>query len=213
MAVIGAWLAVEVNRAQRQERAVVRIRQAGGNIFYDYEDGEASSPVWLRRVVGNGLGARVNRVDALLLGLADSDMDDLSSLVDVRELWLWGNPISDDGVARLRLTSFRRLESLNLADTRVTDKGLSCLPEIPNLSFLALSGTQVSDEGIATVARCRKLTTLHLADTEVTDSGIMALRVLTNLREVNLLNTRVTDGGGAALQRALPRCNVYWGEI
>lgn len=103
MSTMGNWMTLEVHRANRQRLAVSTIRQAGGvNVFYDYEDGEGSLPACLRRFVGDDLGAKVTRVDVLLLGLRDTDMSTLSALVDVRELWLWDNPISDVGLRRSR---------------------------------------------------------------------------------------------------------------
>jgi hypothetical protein len=53
-----------------------------------------------------------------------------------------------------------------------------------------------------------KLETLILWDTAIGDAGLEHLKSLPHLKEIILWNTRVTQQGAAALQTALPECDV-----
>ncbi|NOX55360.1 MAG: leucine-rich repeat domain-containing protein [Planctomycetes bacterium] len=78
----------------------------------------------------------------------------------------------------------RKLRTLDLSGTDVTDRGLECLSGLVNLESLNLSGT------------------------EVTDRGTHHLKGLRKLNWLNLQNTAVTAAGLRRLQAALPACEI-----
>jgi len=78
----------------------------------------------------------------------------------------------------------RRLESLWLGRTEITDAGLRHLKGLPALHYL------------------------NLNHTDITDAGLEHLEALTCLRCLVVGNTHVTDEGVKKLQEALPDCTI-----
>ena len=79
------------------------------------------------------------------LSMTDAGMAHLQNLTSLRRLGLYSNPnITDVGIAHLR--QLRSLQSLHLQFTKISDKGLAHLDELP-LRFLDVRGTQVTDTG------------------------------------------------------------------
>lgn len=87
------------------------------------------------------------------------------------------------------------LTHLHLADSLVTDDGLSCLHKLPNLELFSLHNTLISDAGIQRLRYCGQLRTLVLDNTSVSDRGLQALVRLQRLRDLDLHDTRVTENG------------------
>ncbi|MEE9127826.1 MAG: hypothetical protein V3U11_11860 [Planctomycetota bacterium] len=79
------------------------------------------------------------------LSMTDAGMAHLQNLTSLRRLGLYSNPnITDVGVAHLR--QLKSLQSLHLQFTKISDKGLAHLEDLP-LRFLDVRGTQVTDTG------------------------------------------------------------------
>ena len=96
-------------------------------------------------------------------------------------------------------------ESLKLkADAPITDEHRRRIDSI-HLSF-----SSVTDAGLAHLAGLTSLTQLYLADTQVTDAGLSHLAGLTSLTKLYLARTQVTDAGVAKLREALSRCRIEW---
>jgi hypothetical protein len=112
--------------------------------------------------------------------------------------------------------------ALTLSSTKVTVKGMKELRNLRNLTFLDLSETDVTDEVLKELNVLTNLRYLSLKHTKVTDDGLKELKNLEKLRELilrsaknvkprlGLTETPVTDAGVAELQRALPRCHIYY---
>jgi hypothetical protein len=84
-------------------------------------------------------------------------------------------PVDDASLALLR--SFPRLQSLNLAQTRITDRGLRDVATLSALEHLDLSGNPgVTDAGLDHLAALPRLQMLVLAGTRVTEGGVQKLR-------------------------------------
>ena len=92
-------------------------------------------------------------------------------------LGLSGIPSVDDSVLS-KLVSLKHLESLSLANTGVTDVGLSYLPKSNSITSLILAGcSQISDEGIVALGEMKSLKYLGLSQCPlVTKSGVTWLR-------------------------------------
>lgn len=101
-----------------------------------------------------------------------------------------------------------RLHSLTLRSIAITDAGLSCLKEFPQLMELDLSDTRVTDAGLAYVAVLPNLNSLTLCWTAVTDEGLKQLKGMTTLQHLNVLFTSVTGAGAADLTGALSRLEI-----
>jgi len=67
----GVWLGIQVNRANRQKRAVAAIEAARGNLQYDFQrdktgnqipSAEPPGPKWLRMLIGDNYFQKVTVV-------------------------------------------------------------------------------------------------------------------------------------------------------
>jgi hypothetical protein len=106
------------------------------------------------------------------------------------------------------LSRLGRLKSFTLRSIAITDAGLSCLKEFPQLVELDLSDTRVTDAGLPYVAALPNLKTLTLCWTAVTDEGLKQLKGMATLQHLNVLFTSVTRAGAADLTGALPRLEI-----
>jgi hypothetical protein len=95
---------------------------------------------------------------------------------------------SNDKTVLEGLSSLAKLElqSLNLADTKVTNKALIVLAKFQHLQSLDLSRTQVTSDGLKALAELPSLHTLGLGEVSMTDEGLKALSELRNLQSLNL---------------------------
>jgi hypothetical protein len=67
------------------------------------------------------------------------------------------------------------LEWLRLCETRITDKGLKTLGQLPRLRGLELFNTKITDRGLVHLWGCQRLEHLDLNATEVTEAGVKEL--------------------------------------
>ena len=165
------WFGRYVISVRVQRDAVAAITKAGGSVAYDWDWGtpydpniidpnaKPRAPKWLANLIGVDYVANVVAADLASQSVNDSNRADDDTLAHVGHLG--------------------RLESLNIADTAVTDAGMAHLEGLTGLGDLNLWNTRVGDDGLA-----------HL-------------KGLTNLRLLTLVGTRVTDDGVLELKRAL----------
>ncbi len=113
--------------------------------------------------------------------------------------------IGDEQLAAVRPDT----ELLTLGHTRVTDRGLSTLTELPSLRWLDLTNLPISDEAFARFGGCRQLRQLSLENTRVTDRSLEHINRFTELEELDLSGTNVTSSGLARLQ-GLKDLQVLW---
>ena len=109
---------------------------------------------------------------------------------------------------------FDRLNSLSLAGTRITDKGVALLDEHPYLSDLNLSRTSVTDRGLASIPRCCP-NSLNLSGTRVTDATIRVLEQQAKLspnRNIDLTDTQVTEQSVKDLAKANWMMYITYGD-
>jgi hypothetical protein len=104
-------------------------------------------------------------------------------------------------VIRVRLIRFGSDDSLTTGDVEL-------LSAFKSLTALDLKGVRVGDELMKPLAKLTTLKELVLFESEVTDAGLMELAALKNLTSLSLQRTRVTAKGVAALQKALPKCDI-----
>lgn len=107
-----------------------------------------------------------------------------------------------------RLTRLRRLRSVVLCGTGVTDAGLVHLQDLGQLECLNLQGSKVTDAGLEHLQKLTTLRFLYLDRTAVTDAGLVHLHGLADLRRVSVTETGITDRGVEQLEQALPNCEV-----
>lgn len=118
--------------------------------------------------------------------------------------------VTDETVALLAPIA-QQVAELNLAGTKVTDKGLAALEKMTNLRRLHLEKTAVTDEGLAHLKGLTNLRYLNLYNTAVTDAGVAELTSLKSLRHLYLWQSKATDDGASKLKSALPNVVVDMG--
>lgn len=125
-------------------------------------------------------GAPVVREDLALLG----------DMRPVTELLLNGTPV-DDGMAR-PIARLRELEVLDLAQTRLTDRGFAVLGPLERLEVLSLAETAVTDAGVRLLTEHVGLWSLDLSGTAIRGFGLEAFRRST-LEDLVLDDTLIDD--------------------
>ncbi|MSQ97369.1 MAG: hypothetical protein EXR98_22840 [Gemmataceae bacterium] len=138
--------------------------------------------------------------------LTPEGFKELGKLTNLRSLTL-GHEITDADVKEL--AGLTRLETLNLQQNgALTDACLKSLVEMENLSSLAITDTQVTGVGFKHLAGLKRLRELWLFATPTNDAGLKEIAHLKGLQKLYLHETRVSNEGVAALNKALPYCEV-----
>jgi hypothetical protein len=126
------------------------------------------------------------------LGVGDWVIDSLQGATELTRLDLSGNPITDAGGNKL--ASFKKLDVLGLAKTKIGDATLAALA-LPELTQLNISETSVTDAGLKSLTACPKLSQLKCDKTKITDAGLLALANCAALEELDASGTPITDAG------------------
>jgi tRNA A-37 threonylcarbamoyl transferase component Bud32 len=130
----------------------------------------------------------------------DSDLINLANWTQLTHLLLEHDDI-DDGAFPCRLS---KIESLDLRNTKITDKAVRTFTSFSQLRELYLSATAVSSRSLDWIGELKYLIMLDLASTRVTDAGLERLSRSKDLRFVDLSATKVTDRGIQKLLETAP---------
>ena len=143
VAVPCGWLETEMKQAKKQREAVEEMRNAGGEVSYDYQldpDGieipgaKPSEPAWLRRMLGDDLFVNVKNVNIDKTAIGDAGLEHLTTLTQLQTLWLRDPQVTDAGLEHLKELS--HLERLSLAGW-FSNAGLKHLEGLTQLQTLA----------------------------------------------------------------------------
>jgi len=138
-------------------------------------------------------------VELDLENATDNVVSEISGLKSVRTLTLHQSicvvPLGDDSMKRIG--EMRRLESLEITQSSLTNAGMRQLRNLTELRVLKLSGLkEVSDRGFACLREMKSLRALTLADLSVPADDIIAqLQGLDALEELSINGARLTDTG------------------
>ncbi|WP_337040699.1 c-type cytochrome domain-containing protein [Emticicia sp. 17c] len=97
---------------------------------------------------------------------------------------------------------------LRLSNTLITDKALTEVAKLKNLTRLHLEGTKISDNGLAQLVTLQNLEYLNLIGTNITDKAIRTLSNLKNLKKIYLWKTAISPKGVEELKKNLPKANI-----
>ncbi|WP_417395456.1 protein kinase domain-containing protein [Gimesia chilikensis] len=141
-------------------------------------------------------------------GIDDTGLAHIAGLTNLQELYLHNNTqLTDDGIKHVQ--GMHQLTELTLANTGISDAGMKYLSGMKDLEKLHLANCQrLSDAGFEHLANLKKLKSLQLFLTPITDAGLKHLYGLKKLEMLDLRDTKVTSAGIAALQQALPNCQI-----
>jgi hypothetical protein len=233
------WLALCVERAQRQRKAVKAIQSApgGGSVSYEVSSQPGGPRLgwikkWLCRVLGDEYVLTPEKASIAAFA-TDADLEALRSLGELRAVIFNGNrAITAAGLRHLKgltkleylyarqinitddglvhLEGLVNLRDMDLGLNPITSAGLRHLQPLGHLRGIDLTSTKVDDAGLRYLADKTDLLSLSLWSTNVTDSGLVHLRGLKNLLELDLTATGVTKQGVAELQKHLPKCSIMY---
>ena len=166
--VFSVWLAIQVNKAQKQRAAVAAIREAGGTVMYE----------WMAV-------AQTSRYDSgqPLLDWEASDQwepyrprSKLGSLIG-EEYFQEVNAVNFDGHQCLHALQFiPEIQQLILNNVVLTSADLRQLTELPNLHVLSLSNLEIPEQNIEVFKTMTELKGLFFVDTNVTEAAVDELR-------------------------------------
>ena len=121
------------------------------------------------------------------------------------------SPLNDDDLVALAPVA-HHLVSIDLTQSKITDRGLGQLVEMKNLKRLTLEGVkEITPEGIAQLKPLENLTYLNLVRVPLDDSLVDVLIGMENLREVYLYETGLSEGAVSRLKIARPKMYVIEG--
>jgi hypothetical protein len=165
-------------------------------------------------------------------GVTGTGLVHLKGNTQLNQLWFTTAPVTDEGLVHMK--EFPNLAFLNLAGTKVTDEGLVHLKDCRKLTTLSIGHTKLTGAGLAHLKDCKaitdvwvdhsllsdaalqnlkgfeNLTKLMVDTTPLSDAGLEHLKVLKKLSYLDVRKTKVTAAGVAALQKALPLCEINW---
>jgi Leucine Rich repeat len=219
-------------RAREQKEAVARINELGGSFQYDYQIGSnprlipaglkmssttqawqvgsnpRSSPAgwpWLRKFVGNEFFQDVVFVKLDGTQVCDADLFVIGKLRRIKTLSLNRTGVSDQGLAGI--SGMSRLSYLGLMQTEVTAAGIRQLRPSRNGSIVMLENTSVGNEALPNLSGCAHL---GLDGTAITSQGLRQLTHFKNLSVLSIQRTAVDDAAVPYLCQVttLERLNV-----
>lgn len=162
----------------------------------------ADDAAWIQRLGGKVRRDPAGMVIAVDLGTTpvnDADLLDLLAFRKLETLDLSHTRISDEGLLRLKPAAQIRELSLLYAE-QITDLGLSAIKQWHSLRSLNLRGTRISDETLVLVGALDRLESLDIANTSITDSGLDNLVSLTRIKSLALGRNRLGDGALSVLR-------------
>lgn len=155
-------------------------------------DAKKTTPGWVRlsklRLIE--AASSIEKATAALKALAvELETDADGHIVEVNAA---GSEIDDNDLIHVAVFD-GTLETLDLSETKVTDRGLAYLSSLAQLEKLFLDETKVTDAGLRYLKPLVKLDVLALNGTPITGKGLANLRALTKLRVLNLSETKIND--------------------
>jgi hypothetical protein len=181
-AAVAVWLAVQVNRATNQRRAVSMVKERGGRVYYRHHgythpipltnlysstsfdvNAQPPGPAWLRGFLGAEYFQDVTYVSLAERVASEGDAD-----------------------AKL-LAALPKLEYLDMGDCNLTDEALRHLGGVDTLRVLHVEGNSLSDDGLRHLARATKLESLDISMVRnIRGPGLRHLAGLKSLKELDL---------------------------
>ncbi len=150
-------------------------------------------------VTKDGQG-RVTGVSLRGTWVGDADLRHLSELPELSYLDLSLTHITDQGMSELR--NLPGIMELNLYFAEyVTDEGIAAIKDWKKLRTLNLHGTKVSDTALEHIAGISTLESLNVGSTLMTDVGLERLTTLPNLKELTMGGNELGDAGLQALRQ------------
>lgn len=141
-------------------------------------------------------------------GFTAAGVAKIAPMKRLKTLTLANTPITDAGLAGLA-TSFPALEELQLGGTATTDAGLKHIGKVTSLLTLRLNKTRITGSGFSDLAPLTKLQTIDLTETPVSDTGLAQMPPMPSLTSINLSLTTIGDAGLKSLVQKVPNLSDF----
>jgi hypothetical protein len=193
-----------LNRARQQREAIKAIKEAGGWVYYDYQNYDTKTgtfhleaqpwePERLRGPVGIDFWHDVIGVNMSYHAEGGKRWDNKQPAVNIsghlehlprlRFLALTEHSVDDAGMRYV--SELKELEDLIYWDaTEITDVGAAQLRRMPRLRHLYLEASEIGDAGLQTLARLEGLEELILQGNNITDEGLTSLKGHSRLKSL-----------------------------
>lgn len=99
---------------------------------------------------------------------------------------------------------------VNLANTKITNKGIANLSSCKNIIKLNVAYTLLDDEAIILLNQFTKLSYLNIVGTSITDNGLAKLNPSNNFKSLYCWNTKVTQSGVDNFRKQYPNIQIYF---
>jgi uncharacterized membrane protein/mono/diheme cytochrome c family protein len=97
---------------------------------------------------------------------------------------------------------------LNLANTKITNKGFANLSSCKNVIKLNVAYTSLNDDAISLLNQFTKLSYLNIVGTSITDNGLAKLNLSNNFKSLYCWNTKITQGGVDQFRKRYPNIQI-----
>ncbi len=200
--VVAGFLLYCAVAGQGDRAAVKQVEQTGGYVKFIYH-----GPYWLTKLWGDSYPCRSAYLVEMGMQATDADLSSIKPLSQAKMLFLNGTRIEGPGLTNL--SSWLRLQYIDLTKSSVTDEGIRSLAVFPQIQRLTLRGTRITDVGIAYLEKLNELQELDLKDTKVTDHCFQYL-VKLPLKELDVRGTLITSNGIAYLKTNNPSVEITY---
>ena len=170
-----------------QQEVVRQVVSAGGDIYYQFP---------FRFIVALRLDARM---------LSEEDVAAIGELKRLRRLTMSECEVPEDFEW---LTQLKRLRSLDVEGTKLTENQVSVISTVQTLSVLGLSKTDLNDQGLAKLSSLERLYSLSIKSNPISDESLSTLKQMERLQFLDIRGTQITAAGLQQLQAALPDCKI-----
>ena len=102
----------------------------------------------------------------------------------------------------------KKINRLDLDNSRVGNKGVQCLTQLKDVRELRLKGLQIDDTCIPSLQQLSNLELLHLGGTKITCEGIAELATLKNLKRLLCSPALILPEKLHQFRKAVPQCEL-----
>lgn len=149
-----------------------------------------------RKTSWQGKIPNVKTLELRYSSVKDYQIHNLTSLPTLEELNLDSCRVGDSALRHIvQYNVMPNLQSLELADSEISDVGLVHLGKLKTLTKLSLFYCNISNFGLRHVSKLTNLHTLNLDSRDIDDHGIRHLKALRKLKHLDVFSGRITDAG------------------
>jgi Leucine Rich repeat len=134
------------------------------------------------------------------------DLSVLSKASKLQRLTLFGTGFGDE--TAIAMAKCPQLISVKMIGTRLTDRGLSALCELPSLQTLVLREANLTGVVLAQFANKMCLRELDLSGSRIGEVGLIAIGQIKSLRTLVVDSSQASDAQLTELREALPGCAI-----